>query len=206
MYECIEVSTDGGLLAANMETLPNMETQGDKELSEHLSFHLPDSDTAEEEWSDEEADEADIEKIVTRRTEATGGWLYRVRWAGYGAKDDLWYTEENLRGYAPTLVEEYNRAWEEAQIGKDMAAMFEAFEKEVEKEERARRKPRQQRKKVAGTQSAQATRYNTRARTRERNRTTPAEGRAAATLGALLDLELELEPEPEPEPELEPEP
>lgn len=165
-----------------------------------------DSDIAEEERSDEETDEAEIEKIVTRRTVATGGWQYRVRWAGYGAKDDLWYTEENLRGYAPDLVEEYNGECEEAQISKDMAAMFEAFEKEAEKKERARRKPRQQRKKMAETQSAQTTRYNTRAKTRERNRSTPAEERAAASLGALLDFEPELEPEPEPEPELELEP
>ena len=78
----------------------------------------------------DEADEAEIERIVTRKAVATGGWQYKVRWAGYGAEEDLWYTEAQLRVYAPTLVEAFNVEWEETQLSFDVAAMFEAFEKE----------------------------------------------------------------------------
>ena len=40
---------------------------------------------------------------------------YKVRFVGYGPKDDLWYDEKDLQETAPEMVEAYEEALEEDQ-------------------------------------------------------------------------------------------
>jgi hypothetical protein len=145
-----------------------------------------------------------IEKIVKRRPLADGRWQYRVRWEGYGAKDDLWYADEQLRGSAATMVDTFDRECEEQQLGEDMASMFRLFELEADRYDRMTR-PRNGSENTQShrRQAMQRPAYRTRYRTRARDKVTAAEQRAASTLLNLLE---EPEPEQEPEPEPEPEP
>ena len=117
------------------------ETRSSEPAEESISWSTPprspnttgnlSSESEEEEIS--EPDAAEIERIVSRRPLTDEEWQYRVRWTGYGPRDDLWYTETQLREQAPTMVESFNREKDEAQLGCDMAAMFEEFEKEIAK-------------------------------------------------------------------------
>jgi transposase InsO family protein len=74
-----------------------------------------DKDVAEELRRELEDVELDLEKIVAKAYVIEGkreGWQYRVRFVGYGAKDDEWYWEEDLVKTAPKEVDEFNRKWE----------------------------------------------------------------------------------------------
>jgi hypothetical protein len=58
--------------------------------------------------------ELDLEKIVAKSyviEDDREGWQYRIRFVGYGAKDDEWYWEEDLRATAPQQVKEFDRKW-----------------------------------------------------------------------------------------------
>jgi hypothetical protein len=73
-----------------------------------------DEDVAEELRRELDDVELDLEKIVAKAyaiEKKREGWQYRVRFVGYGAKDDEWYWEENLRETAPEELEEFNRKW-----------------------------------------------------------------------------------------------
>ena len=66
--------------------------------------------------------ELDLEKIVAKAYVIEGkreGWQYRVRFVGYGAKDDEWYWEEDILKTAPKEVEGFNRIWS----GEDVEAV-----------------------------------------------------------------------------------
>ncbi len=73
-----------------------------------------DNDVAEEMRRELDDVELDLEKIVAKAytiEKKREGWQYRVRFVGYGAKDDEWYWEEDLRETAPKELDEFNRKW-----------------------------------------------------------------------------------------------
>jgi hypothetical protein len=73
-----------------------------------------DEDVAEEVRRELDDVELDLEKIVAKVyaiEKKREGWQYRVRFVGYGARDDEWYWEEDLRETAPKELEEFNRKW-----------------------------------------------------------------------------------------------
>jgi hypothetical protein len=81
----------------------------DKEVAEEVRRELDDV-------------ELDLEKIVAKAYVIEGkreGWQYRVRFVGYGAKDDEWYWEEDILQTAPKEVEGFNRIWS----GEDVEAV-----------------------------------------------------------------------------------
>lgn len=49
----------------------------------------------------------EVEKIIESRENKKGKKEYLVRWKGYGAKDDTWEPESNLK--CPTLLAEFNK-------------------------------------------------------------------------------------------------
>lgn len=51
---------------------------------------------SETSWTSEEEGECEIERIIDRKPTEDGSQQYRVRWAGYGAREDRWYTREQL--------------------------------------------------------------------------------------------------------------
>ncbi len=56
--------------------------------------------------------EMDMDHIVAKSfvmEDEREGWQYRVRFVGYGPKDDEWYWEEDLKKTAPKEVQEFNR-------------------------------------------------------------------------------------------------
>eukprot|EP01043_Picozoa_sp_COSAG02_P039639 COSAG02_NODE_3146_length_7287_cov_3.402615_1_plen_113_part_10 len=111
-----------------------------------------------------------------------------MRWEGYRAKDDLWYTDEQLRGSAATMVDTFDRECEEQQLGEDMASMFRLFELEADRYDRMTR-PRNGSENTQSHrhQATQRPAYRTRYRTRARDKVTAAEQRAASTLLNLLE-------------------
>ncbi len=85
------------------------------------------SKAAEETWDHVDADvvadlkkqlddvEMDMDHIVAKSyviEDDREGWQYRVRFVGYGPKDDEWYWEEDLRKTAPEEVKEFKEKWE----------------------------------------------------------------------------------------------
>jgi transposase InsO family protein len=73
-----------------------------------------DEDVAKEMRRELDDVELDLEKIVAKAyaiEKKREGWQYRVRFVGYGAKDDEWYWEEDLRETAPKELEKFNKKW-----------------------------------------------------------------------------------------------
>ena len=73
----------------------------DKEVAEEVRRELDDVELA-------------LEKVVAKAYVVEGkreGWQYRVRFVGYGAKDDEWYWEEDILKTAPKEVDEFNEGW-----------------------------------------------------------------------------------------------
>jgi hypothetical protein len=48
-----------------------------------------------------------IEKILDHQEASSGAVRYKVRFVGYGPKDDLWYDDEDLLESAPEMVADY---------------------------------------------------------------------------------------------------
>ncbi len=66
-----------------------------------------DPDTAKELEKALDDEEFRIEKILDHREEEDGTVRYKVRFVGYGPKDDLWYEDEDLLETTPEMVAEY---------------------------------------------------------------------------------------------------
>ncbi len=66
-----------------------------------------DSDTAKELEKALEDEDFRVEKILDHREDDDGSVRYKVRFVGYGPKEDLWYDDEDLLGTAPEMVAEY---------------------------------------------------------------------------------------------------
>lgn len=60
--------------------------------------------------SDEANDEYAVEKIVGHK-KIKGVWHYKIRWEGYGPKDDTWEKEANL--YCSGILNAYKKSIEE---------------------------------------------------------------------------------------------
>eukprot|EP01043_Picozoa_sp_COSAG02_P051122 COSAG02_NODE_5342_length_4415_cov_3.398285_5_plen_210_part_00 len=82
-------------------------------------------------WTSEEEEDCEIKKIVARKKVERGDWKYRVRWYGYGATEDLWYTREQLCEGAREMVEDFDRHQDELELGDDLVAMFRSYELEA---------------------------------------------------------------------------
>jgi transposase InsO family protein len=81
----------------------------------HQNIKKLDKDTVREMQKELEDDEYCIEKILDHNEEKDGSREYKVRFVGYGPKDDLWYKEEDLLETAPEMVAEYQEQVEEAE-------------------------------------------------------------------------------------------
>jgi transposase InsO family protein len=66
-----------------------------------------DPETAKELEKALEDEEFRVEKILDHREEDDGSVRYKVRFVGYGPKDDLWYDDEDLLRTTPEMVAEY---------------------------------------------------------------------------------------------------
>ncbi len=66
-----------------------------------------DPDTAKELEKALDDEEFRIEKILDHREEEDGTVRYKVRFVGYGPRDDLWYDDEDLLETAPEMMAEY---------------------------------------------------------------------------------------------------
>ncbi len=66
-----------------------------------------DPETAKELGKALEDEEFRVEKILDHEEEADGSVRYKVRFVGYGPKDDLWYDDEDLLETTPEMVAEY---------------------------------------------------------------------------------------------------
>jgi hypothetical protein len=78
----------------------------DKEVADELRQELDDA-------------ELDLDKIVAKAYVIEGkreGWQYRVRFVGYGAKDDEWYCEEDL---TKTASQEMGKGEEAEERGRE---------------------------------------------------------------------------------------
>jgi hypothetical protein len=62
-----------------------------------------------------------IEKILDHSTDEDGLVQFKVRFVGFGPKDDLWYDEAELVKWSPELVEEYKE-----KAGKKLASLGKA--------------------------------------------------------------------------------
>jgi transposase InsO family protein len=60
-----------------------------------------------------------IEKILKHADDKKGSRQFKVRFVGYGPKDDLWYEEEDLRITAPEMVDAYEEALRANNKGKE---------------------------------------------------------------------------------------
>ena len=49
-----------------------------------------------------------VERIVGRKNDPVRGYLYRVRWQGYGPRDDTWQARDDFP--TPLLIDEYEQA------------------------------------------------------------------------------------------------
>ena len=74
-----------------------------------------DEETAKELEKGLEDEDYRIEKILKHADDRKGVRQYKVRFVGYGPKDDLWYDERDLQETAPEMVEAYEEALEEEQ-------------------------------------------------------------------------------------------
>jgi transposase InsO family protein len=72
-----------------------------------------DKETAKELQKELENEDYRIEKILDHEEEKDGSRQYKVRFVGYGPKDDLWYAEEDLLETAPEMVADYEEQLEE---------------------------------------------------------------------------------------------
>jgi hypothetical protein len=71
-------------------------------------------DVAEEVRKELDDVEMDLEAIVAKAyviEEEREGWQYRVRFVGFGERDDEWYWEEDLGKTAPEEVKKFNQIW-----------------------------------------------------------------------------------------------
>jgi transposase InsO family protein len=66
-----------------------------------------DPDTAKELEKALDDEEFHVEKILDHREEDDGSVRYKVRFVGYGPKDDLWYDDEDLLRTTPEMVADY---------------------------------------------------------------------------------------------------
>ncbi len=66
-----------------------------------------DADTVKELEKALDDEEYRVEKILDHSEEEDGTVRYKVRFVGYGPKDDLWYDDEDLLGTTPEMVAEY---------------------------------------------------------------------------------------------------
>jgi hypothetical protein len=74
-----------------------------------------DKETVREMQKELEHEDYRIEKILDHNEGKDGSREYKVRFVGYGPKDDLWYKEEDLLETAPEMVAEYEEQVEEAE-------------------------------------------------------------------------------------------
>ncbi|GJJ08985.1 hypothetical protein Clacol_003206 [Clathrus columnatus] len=56
--------------------------------------------------SDDDDTDYEVSHIVADRRTRDGGWEYKIRWVGYGPKDDTWLPEKELRS-APLILREW---------------------------------------------------------------------------------------------------
>jgi histone H3/H4 len=72
-----------------------------------------DKETAKELQRELEDEDYQIEKIIDHEEDDDGSRQYKVRFVGYGPKDDLWYEEEDLLETASEMVADYEERLEE---------------------------------------------------------------------------------------------
>ena len=50
-----------------------------------------------------------VDRIMDRRPDARHGFLYKVRWQGYGAAHDTWEPPGHFNKASLSLIEDYNK-------------------------------------------------------------------------------------------------
>jgi polyribonucleotide nucleotidyltransferase len=91
--------------AAKVESVARVAARENKQLQKVLDKVDPDTVKELEKALDDE--DYRIEKILDHMEEQDGTVCYKVRFVGYGPKDDLWYDDADLLETAPEMVAEY---------------------------------------------------------------------------------------------------